>query len=68
MIRTIQLSVLVEMAICEEANLKRPKLQVPAEAQDSESICASPLLFSASKPGTSIALPQRPFRRLTTDP
>src|SRR6266702_661955 len=45
-----------------------PASQLPGDAHDTELTFAVPLMFSAPRPGTSIARPQRPFFSLTTNP
>ena len=43
-------------------------MQLPAEAHDTELTPAWLPLFRAPRPGTSIAVPQRPFRSTATNP
>ncbi len=44
-----------------------PAAQPPAGAHDTETTPADPPEFRAAVPGTSIAVPQRPFRWLATN-
>src|SRR5215831_4987180 len=65
--RAVRLADHERLHVTEAVRVEPAGRAVAAEAHDTDSTLASPPAFSAPEPGTPIAVPQVPFRSLTTN-